>query len=187
MILGLTYEQLAVMTIGLLVAGAITGILAGVFGVGGGAVIVPVLYALFTYLGVEESVKMPLCVGTSLAIIIPTSIRSFNTHRSKGTVDMDVLKAWAIPVVFGVVIGAYLARFAPPSLFKFVFVAIAGMTAVKLLTGADWKVRDDLPKGIILNAYGVLIGLLSSLMGIGGGQIGNVFLVACGKTIHQAI
>lgn len=187
MILGLTYEQLAVLAFGLLAAGAVTGILAGVFGVGGGAVIVPVLYALFGYLGVEEQLKMPLCVGTSLAIIIPTSIRSFNTHRTKGTVDMEVLKAWAVPVILGVLVGAYLARYAPPSLFKIVFIAIAGMTAVKLLTGAEWRVRDDIPQGFVLKAYGVMIGLLSSLMGIGGGQIGNVFLVACGKSIHQAI
>jgi uncharacterized membrane protein YfcA len=100
---------------------------------------------------------------------------------------MAVLKAWAVPVVLGVLVGAYFARFAPPSLFKLVFVAIAGMTAIKLLTGADWKIRDDIPQGFALKAYGVMIGLLSSLMGIGGGQIGNVFLVACGKTIHQAI
>ncbi|WP_163078714.1 TSUP family transporter, partial [Acinetobacter baumannii] len=78
-------------------AGAATGILAGVFGVGGGAVIVPVLYELFGVVGVPLEVRMPLCVGTSLAIIIPTSIRSFQAHRARGAVDLDVLKAWAVP------------------------------------------------------------------------------------------
>src|SRR3954470_21330880 len=91
--------QLAFLVVALLAAGAVTGLLAGVFGVGGGAVVVPVLYELFRAVGVPEEVRMPLCVGTSLAIIIPTSIRSFNARRAKGAVDMSILRQWAVPVV----------------------------------------------------------------------------------------
>ncbi|WP_163460271.1 TSUP family transporter, partial [Escherichia coli] len=82
-----------------------------------GAVIVPVLYELFGVVGVPLEVRMPLCVGTSLAIIIPTSIRSFQAHRARGAVDLDVLKALAVPVVLGVVIGSFIARYAPPAVF----------------------------------------------------------------------
>ena len=78
---GISPFELATLAVGLLAAGAVTGLLAGVFGVGGGAVVVPVLYELFRVIGVPEEVRMPLCVGTSLAIIIPTSIRSFNATK----------------------------------------------------------------------------------------------------------
>ncbi len=105
--------QLIVLVVGLLAAGAVTGLLAGVFGVGGGAIIVPVLYELFRLQGVPEDVRMPLAVGTSLAIIIPTSIRSFRAHQRKGAVDMSILKAWALPVVLGVIGGSFVARYAP--------------------------------------------------------------------------
>ena len=100
---GIPPYELAWLAVALLAAGAVTGLLAGVFGVGGGAVIVPVLYELFRVVGVPEEVRMPLCVGTSLAVIIPTSIRSFNAHRAKGAVDMSILRRWAVPVVIGVV------------------------------------------------------------------------------------
>ncbi|MGO4840092.1 TSUP family transporter, partial [Rhizobiaceae sp. 2RAB30] len=81
---GIPLFDLVWLAAALLVAGAMTGLLAGVFGVGGGALAVPVLYELFNYIGVPEEVRMPLCVGTSLAIIVPTSIRSFYAHRAKG-------------------------------------------------------------------------------------------------------
>jgi uncharacterized protein len=184
---GIPLDQLIPLALGLLIAGAVTGVLAGLFGIGGGAVIVPVLYQLFGMMGVPEAAKMPLCVGTSLAIIIPTSIRSFNAHKLKGTVDMDVLKTWALHIVLGVALGSYIATFAPAFVFKAVFILIATFTAIKLLTGFNWVVRQDVPQGFWMKFYGVLLGLLSSLMGIGGGQISNVFLTACGKNIHQAI
>ena len=110
---GIPLSDLAWLAVSLIFAGAVTGVLAGVFGVGGGAVIVPVLYELFRMVGVPEEVRMPLCVGTSLAIIIPTSIRSFNAHRAKGAVDMSVLRQCAVPVIVGVIAGSLVARYAP--------------------------------------------------------------------------
>ena len=92
MLAGIPIGDLVFLAISLVAAGAITGLLAGVFGVGGGAVIVPILYEVFRVIGVPEDVRMPLCVGTSLAIIIPTSIRSFNAHKAKGAVDMSILR-----------------------------------------------------------------------------------------------
>lgn len=188
MILGIPYTELAMLAAALLAAGAVTGILAGVFGVGGGAVIVPVLYELFTLLGVPEEVRMPLCVGTSLAVIIPTSIRSFNAHRAKGMVDMSIVKVWAVPVVVGVLAGGVIARYAPADVFKAVFVAVAGLSAFRLLLGKDsWKLADDMPGNLLMRIYGLVIGVLSALMGIGGGQLSSLFMTFYGRPIHQAV
>lgn len=180
--------QLAVLVVGLLAAGAVTGLLAGVFGVGGGAIIVPVLYELFRLQGVPDDIRTPLAVGTSLAIIIPTSIRSFRAHQRKGAVDLSVLRAWAAPVVIGVIAGSLVARDAPAALFKAVFVVVAGVSAIRLLFGRDsWRLGKDLPSGPLMKAYGLLIGVLSSLMGIGGGQLSNLFMTFYGRPIHQAV
>lgn len=187
MFLGIPLDQLAILAVGLLVAGGITGILAGLFGVGGGAVIVPVLYELFGVLGVPDAVKMPLCVGTSLAIIIPTSIRSFQAHRAKGAVDMEVLKAWAVPVIVGVLIGSVIASYAPPGVFKIVFLFVAGLSAFRLLTGREFSFGTGMPGPAGMTATGGIIGVLSTLMGIGGGQLGNLVLMAYGRSIHNAI
>jgi uncharacterized membrane protein YfcA len=185
---GISTFEIIWLAIALLGAGAITGLLAGVFGVGGGTVIVPVLYELFQAVGVPEEVRMPLCVGTSLAIIIPTSIRSFNAHRAKGAVDMAILKQWAIPVIVGVAMGSVIARYAPADLFKAVFVVVAGISAIRLLFGKDsWRLGLDMPGKIVMNVYGWVIGVLSSLMGIGGGQLGNLVMMAYGRTIHNAV
>jgi uncharacterized protein len=185
---GIPLNELVFVVVGLLAGGVATGILAGLFGVGGGAIIVPVIYGVFGLMNVPEELRMPLSVGTSLAVIIPTSIQSFRTHYAKGAVDMEVLKLWAVPVILGVLVGSYLARFAPAALFKLVFVGVASLTATKLLFAADWgKLGDTMPTGWIMKAYGAAIGLLSSLMGIGGGQLANLFMTLYGKPIHQAI
>jgi uncharacterized protein len=186
--LGIPVQDLVLIVFGLLAGGVATGLLAGLFGVGGGAIIVPVLYAVFGMMGVPEALRMPLSVGTSLAVIIPTSIQSFRTHKAKGAVDMEILRAWAIPVVLGTLVGAAIARFAPPAVFKMVFIAVALMTAAKLFFGGDrWRLGDVLPMGAPLKVSGAVIGVLSSLMGIGGGQLANVFMTVYGRGIHQAI
>jgi uncharacterized membrane protein YfcA len=186
--LGLPVIDLVWLAAALLAAGALTGLLAGVFGVGGGAVAVPILYELFRILEVPEAVRMPLCVGTSLAIIVPTSLRSFAAHRAKGAVDMSILKVWAVPVVLGVGLGSLIARVAPADLFKAVFVAVAGFSALRLLFGKDtWRLGLELPGKPVMVAYGGLIGVLSALMGIGGGQLSNLFMTFYSRPIHQAV
>lgn len=172
----------------LLGAGIATGLLAGIFGVGGGAIIVPVLYEVFRLLGVPEEVRMQLCIGTSLAIIVPTSISSFRAHLAKGAVDMDVLKIWALPTLAGVLLGGYLAPSAPPSVFKLVFVAVASTLAVRLLFGNDnWRLADSLPGKVAMRAYGFGIGVASALMGVGGGAMSNFVLALYGGKIHRSI
>lgn len=188
MISGIPLNDIHWLAAALLAAGALTGLLAGLFGVGGGAVIVPVIYELFRIAGVPEEPRMPLAVGTSLAIIIPTSVRSFNAHRAKGAVDMSILRFWAAPVVVGVMSGSLVARFAPADLFKAVFVAVAGASAIRLLFGKDsLRIATEMPSQLAMRAYGVLIGVLSALMGIGGGQLSNLFMTFYGRHIHQAI
>jgi len=188
MIAGIPVGELAFLAVSLLLGGAATGLLAGVFGVGGGAVVVPILYEVFRAIGVPEDVRMPLCVGTSLAVIIPTSIRSFNAHRAKGMVDLSILKVWAVPVVLGVLVGSWIARYAPADLFKIVFVVVAIISALRLLFAADrWKFGEDMPGKPLMVAYGGVIGVLSALMGIGGGQLSSLFMTFYGRPIHQAV
>ena len=188
MLAGIPLGDLAFLAVSLVLAGAVTGLLAGVFGVGGGAVIVPVLYEVFRVIGVADEVRMPLAVGTSLAVIIPTSIRSFNAHRAKGLVDLSILRVWAVPVVIGVIFGSWIARYAPADLFKIIFVIVALISAIRLLFAADrWKFGEDMPGKPLMVAYGGVIGVLSALMGIGGGQLSSLFMTFYGRPIHQAV
>ncbi|HKH96146.1 MAG TPA: sulfite exporter TauE/SafE family protein, partial [Beijerinckiaceae bacterium] len=188
MITGLPASELATLVAALLVAGALTGLLAGLFGVGGGAVIVPVLYELFRIVGVPDDARMPLCIGTSLAVIIPTSIRSFAAHRAKGAVDMGVLRAWTVSVVLGVIAASAIARYAPPEVFKAAFVLVAGFMALRLFFKRDsWSLGTDMPGGPLIHIYGLVIGALSSLMGIGGGALAAMVMTSYGRSIHQAI
>jgi uncharacterized membrane protein YfcA len=181
-------SELIWLAITLIVGGTATGFFAGLFGVGGGAIVIPILYEVFRIAGVPEEVRMPLCVGTSLAIIVPTSISSFRAHRKRGAVDMDVLRRWAIPVVIGVIAASAVARYAPEQLFKAVFVLIAGFSAIRLLFARDrWRLPGDLPSNPMMSVYGLTIGSLSALMGIGGGQIANMFMTFHGRPIHQAV
>jgi uncharacterized membrane protein YfcA len=188
MIAGIPLNDLIFLAVSLIAAGAVTGLLAGLFGVGGGAVIVPVLYEVFRVIGVPEEVRMPLVVGTSLAVIIPTSIRSYRAHLAKGLVDTSIIRIWAVPVVLGVLGGSLIARYAAPDVFKAVFVAVAFASAMRLLFASDsWKLGDDMPGPFLMRIYGLVIGVLSALMGIGGGQLSSLFMTFYGRPIHQAV
>src|ERR1700732_4668860 len=152
---GLNLAELLELALLLVAVGALSGFLAGVFGIGGGAILVPVFYECFRLAGVAPEVRMPLCVGTSLAIIIPTSIRSYRAHHARGAVDMEILRAWWLPVVTGVVLGSLIARYAPERLFKIVFVMVAYSAAARLLLAREsWKFGDDFPRGPLMKIYG---------------------------------
>ncbi len=188
MVLGHPVSELVWLAAAIAVAGVATGIFAGLFGVGGGAVIVPVLYEVFRLLEVPEAVRMQLCVGTSLAIIVPTSLRSYLAHRAKGAVIPGVMRMWMLPVIVGVADGAYLASYAPPAVFKIAFVLIAGLMAIKLLVGPrTWTIAATLPSRKAMTVYGFLIGLGSSLMGVGGGSLSTMVRTLYGAPLHNAI
>lgn len=185
---GIPMSELLTLAGALMAAGLVTGVLAGIFGIGGGTVIVPVLYETFRLMGVPEEVRMPLCVGTSLAIIVPTSIRSFAGHLRKNAVDMNVLRVWLWPVVIGVVLGGYIAADAPAWLFKAVFIVVACISAFKLLFGrGNWRFSADLPNSWAMRTYGLVIGTASALMGIGGGVLSNMVMTLHGRPIHQSV
>ena len=169
-------------------AARVTGILAGLFGIGGGGIIVPILFEVFRALGVPEDVRMQLCVGTSIVIIVPTNVRSFLAHRAKGAVMMDVVRVWAVPAVLGVALGAAIAAFAPGTVLKLAFVVIASTISTKLLFGGDtWRLGAQLPGRGGMMGYGFLVGLASSLMGISGGSLSNMILTLYGTPIHRAV
>jgi uncharacterized membrane protein YfcA len=187
-IAGLSVAELVELALMLVAVGALAGFFAGIFGIGGGAILVPVFYECFRLAGVPLEVRMPLCIGTSLAIIIPTSISSFRAHFARGAVDMEILKRWWLPVVLGVVAGSITARYAPERLFKIVFVCVAWSAATRLLLARDhWKFGDDVPTGPLMRLYGFFIGLLSTLMGVGGGLFANLLMTFYGRPIHQAV
>jgi uncharacterized protein len=188
MVLGVPISELLLLAALIVVGGIITGILAGLFGIGGGALIVPVLYEVFRALGVPDEVRFQLCVGTSMAIIVPTNVFSFLTHRDKGAVMMDIVRAWALPAVAGVAVGSAIAAFAPPAALKLAFVLVASVIACKLLLGRDsWRLAGDLPGRGGMTAYGFFIGLAASLVGISGGSISNMILTLYGKSMHKAV
>jgi uncharacterized protein len=187
-ITGLNVSEVLELAVLLVAVGALAGFLAGVFGIGGGAILVPVFYECFRLAGVPLEIRMPLCVGTSLAIIIPTSISSYRAHHARGAIDNEILRAWWLPILIGVLAGSVLARYAPERLFKIVFVVVAYFAAVRLLAAREsWKFGDDLPKGPLMRFFGLCVGLLATLMGVGGGLFANLLMTFYGRPIHQGV
>ena len=188
MLIDLPLNDLLILALALLSAGAVTGILAGMFGVGGGAVMVPVLYQVFTIINVPTDIRIHLAIGTSLTVIMATSIRSYRGHFAKGAVDVALLKTWAAPVIIGVLCGSAIAALASSALLKGVFAVIATLNGLKLIAGKDhWRIADELPQKGILRLYGLIIGFLSALRGIGGGVFGSMIMTLYGRSIHQAV
>jgi uncharacterized membrane protein YfcA len=169
-------------------AGVVSGLLAGVFGVGGGAILVPVFYQVLGLLGVDESVSMHISVGTSLAIIIPTSLRSFQAHHARGVVDMDLLKSLFVPVPIGVVLASIVASYLSSEGLRAVFALIATAVGLRLLFNRDsWRLGTEIPGNPWRGMIGLLIGFFSTLMGVGGGVMNNTFMSLYGRPIHQAV
>ncbi len=169
-------------------AGVFAGLIAGLFGVGGGIVIVPALYAAFGVLGVDDAVRMKTAVATSLATIIITSARSTWSHYKRGAVDVRILKAWVPWIMLGALIGAFAASAAPGEMLTAGFGIFLILISLQMGLGQPgWHLRDTLPGGI----WGALIpggiGLLSAMAGIGGGVFGVIIMTLCGKPIHRAV
>ena len=188
MILGYPIGEIVLLALWIAGAGILVGILAGLFGIGGGAIIVPVLYEVFRALDVPEDVRMQMCIGTSLAIIVPTTVRSYIAHKKKGAVIPHVVRIWALPAVVGVAIGSVTATYAPAPVFKIAFVIFASFIAVRMLFGADrWNLGSELPGRPMLTFYGFITGLFSSLVGVSGGAVSNAVLTLYGQTMQRAV
>lgn len=172
----------------LLIVGLFAGVLAGLLGVGGGIVIVPALYHVFGYLDIDPAIRMHLAVGTSLATIIPTSIRSVLSHNKKGAVDGSLLKRWAAPLFIGVLIGTALASIVDNTGLTLVFAVVAlGVACHMAFVSGEWRLRDQLPGGPVGALVPTLIGGISAMMGIGGGTLGVPTLTAFSVAIHRAV
>ena len=168
--------------------GAFAGVLAGVFGIGGGAVMVPVFYQGLGMLGVDEAVRMHVAVGTSLAIIVPTSISSFRAHLKRGAVDTALLRGFAVPVPAGVALASLTAAALSSEGLRVVFAVIAAAVGFRLLLNREsWKLGDDIPANPLRGLIGLALGYFSALMGIGGGVMNNTFMTLYGRPIHQAV
>jgi uncharacterized protein len=188
MLLGVPLHEILWLALALVVGGLISGVLAGLFGVSGGSVIVPVLYEAFGALGVSEDVRMQLCVGTSIAIVVPTTIRSYLVHRAKGVVIPGVIRQWALPAVVGVACSSVIASFAPAAVLTVAFVVVASFLAFKLLFGSNrWNLGEDLPGRLPMTLYGFSIGFFGTLMGVSGGAISTIILTLYRKPIHSAV
>ena len=161
----------------LLVAGAVAGVMAGLLGVGGGMIIVPVLLYMFTLLGVAEEHAMHLSVGTSLATIVVTSIMSVRAHRKRGSIDWSIVKSWSPWIVLGVICGTLVAAVLDASGLKTVF-------GVMALLVAFYKAP---PKGIAKALTATTIGGLSTLIGIGGGTFTVPTLIVCSVSALKAV
>lgn len=172
----------------LIVAGAFAGFLAGLFGIGGGTVLVPAFYQVFQSIGIDEAIRMQLAVGCSLALVIVSSWRSIGSHRKKGAVDEDLLRSWWVPLPVGAILASIAVAYVSGDVLKGVFAVVCALIAFKMLFGRDgWKLGTEIPGNPVRGIVGAAIGFLSTLMGIGGGVLNNTFMTAYGRPIHQAV
>lgn len=188
MAFGMPLGEIAWLAGVLLAAGVVMGILAGLLGIGGGGIVVPILYEIFAVMGVDPAVRMHLCIGTSLAIIMPTSLRSFLSHRAKGAADMEIIRSMLAPVVAGVCIGVLVARYSNEDVMKGIWAGAATAMALKLYLGREnWRLGDAIPGNPLRAVYGVFIGAISTLMSIGGGAFVTMMMTLYGRSILAAV
>ena len=181
-------SDLLFMAFGLAGAGCLAGFLSGFFGIGGGVVLVPILAACFVVQGVAPELVSHMAVGTSLGIIIPTAIRSFLSHRKLGGGNRALLRLWVFWVPFGVVVAAFIVPHVPGVVLRYLFASVATLIAIKMLIRRiDWTISRDLPSVWANRFAGFGIGFLSTFMGIGGGNLNNLFMTLFGQSMHQAV
>jgi uncharacterized membrane protein YfcA len=169
-------------------SGVLAGFVAGMLGVGGGIVTVPVLEYSLRFAGVPEEHRMHVAVATSLAAIIPTAFSSSRSHHSRGAVDWDLAKRWAVPMVLAAFAGSLLASHAPVTVLAGVFGSVALLIAAKMLLPLDHlRFAAQVPTGVGGGLLATFIGGVSAVMGIGGGTLAVPTLNLCGYPIHRAV
>ena len=188
MIFGLEPLQLGLLLAAVAAAGLFAGLIAGLFGVGGGTVIVPALFYAFAVLGLGGEQNLHTAVGSSLAVIIAVSVRSLAAHRRHGAVDEAALRDWTPWIALGAGLGAALAGAASDEGLALVYAGVALLVAAQLGLASDrWRLASDLPQGWTRRGLGTGIGVASALMGVGGGALGSMLMTLCGRPIHQAV
>ena len=182
------FQDLFIYFIGLLITGVIGGLIAGLFGVGGGIVIVPILFWIFTSLNFPNEILMHMAIGSSLATIIPTSISSARAHYKKGSIDIDIIKKWYPGIFLGAVIGGLSGKYFSVNELKYLFAIIAFLVALNMFLKEPLKIAKKLPISRLINvSISTFIGFVSSLMGVGAGTLGVPTLVALSVPIHKSI
>lgn len=179
---------LAMMAALLLALGAFAGVLAGLLGVGGGIILVPAFFYVFSALGFDSPELMQICLGTSLATIIVTSLRSVAAHSKKDAVAWPILRGWGIGIAIGATLGVLVAT----SLRSEVLQAIFGVLVIVVglymtLARESWRLGPEMPRGVLRAVLSPMIGFLSVLMGIGGGSFGVPTMTLFGVPIHRAV
>jgi len=188
MLFGISVGELALLAAASLAAGAISGFLAGLFGIGGSTVVIPVLYEIFRLLGVPDDVRMQLSIGTALVVTVPTTLRAYFAHNAKGAVLNEALRVWIIPAALGVLLGAYITYVAPAALFKVTFMLFAIFMSARFLLGREsWKIDDKLPGTPVMALAGALFGAVATLVGVAGGALSTLFLTLYGVPFHTAV
>ena len=181
-------DQVLPLAIILPLVGVAAGLIAGLLGVGGGIVVVPVLYHVFTVLGLDEAVRMHVAVGTSLATIIATSTSSWRSHARKGAVDRDLLRDWGPFILVGVALGSLAAGWVKGPILTGIFAVFAFLVALHMAFGRPhWRLGHNLPTGAAKAGLATLIGGCSAMMGIGGGTFAVPTLTLFGTPIHRAV
>ncbi|CUH63701.1 Sulfite exporter TauE/SafE [Thalassovita gelatinovora] len=179
---------LLMMLVMLMVIGGFAGVLAGLLGVGGGIVLVPAFFYAFQTLGYDGPQLMQMCLATSLATIIVTSVRSVLSHNRKGAVDWDILKGWAPGIAIGAVVGMLTAASLRSGTLQGIFGVLALVIGTYMGFGrADWRLGQAMPKGLGRVVTSPLVGFLSVLMGIGGGSFGVPLMSLFNIPIHRAV
>ena len=168
-------------------AGALAGVLAGLFGIGGGLVIVPILVYCFSLQGVNPDILMQMALGTSLACILFTSVSSARSHNKRGAVDWGTVKRIVLGILIGTYLGSVLAAWLPSNFLKAFFVVFLYYVGVQMLMGKQPKASRELPSALPMFGVGNVIGVVSSLVGIGGGTLSVPFLAWCNTPMHRAI
>ena len=180
--------ELLALVIAMALTGAAAGTLAGLLGVGGGIVIVPMLELALGYLGVDPSVRMHVAVGTSLATIIPTSLSSARAHRQRDAIAMPIVRYWSPWIIVGTLVGAYIAGRSDSATLYAVFGVVALVVGLKMMFWPEDKViASDVPRGVAGPIVPTGIGAISAMMGIGGGSMSVPVMTLCGKPIHVAV
>ena len=172
----------------LLVIGAATGVIAGLLGVGGGIVLVPAFYYLFSTLGFGGAHLMQVCIGTSAATIVVTSARSVLLHNKKGAVDWQMLRDWALFLVVGSVMGVAVASVLKTTALQAVFGVLAGIAGLYMALGrSEWRLGTEMPGQPLRGVQATVLALFSTLMGIGGGTFGVPLMSLYSMPIHRAV
>ena len=172
----------------MLATGCVAGVTAGLFGIGGGIVIVPVLEFALSLMGVDPAIRMHVAVATSLATIIPTSISSARAHHLRQSVDINIVKRWSFFVLTGALLGAWIAAQVHSRVLAMVFATLAMLIALKMIFFPESRnLTQDVPRGPLILSLPTAIGTLSSMMGIGGGTFSVMTLTLFNQPIHRAI